>query len=170
MLDFCSFPDFLTRQNGLFGKNVVRSAERRTVIETIPAILKQSAFDDMVRILSTRAADHAFVIVAGEYTISECIAVQKHFLGTALLSGCRLKAADVNADNNVNTLDVLAIRQFFLGHSSANVGKYQFTPANRSYPGIVSDQTAQNFDTLIFGDVISAFADRVGGSSQDADQ
>jgi hypothetical protein len=33
------------------------------------------------------------------------------------------------------------------------------SPANRIYPGIVSDQTGQNYDTLIFGDVASPFAD-----------
>ena len=50
----------------------------------------------------------------------------------------------------------------------ANAGKYQFTPANRTYPGIVSNQTAQNYDTLVFGDVAGAFVHRPGGPSQDA--
>ena len=35
----------------------------------------------------------------------------------------------------------------------ANVGKYQFNPASRSYPGVVGDQINQNYDTLFFGDV-----------------
>ena len=35
----------------------------------------------------------------------------------------------------------------------------QFTPANRTYPGVVGNQTGQNFDTLIFGDVASPFAE-----------
>ena len=39
----------------------------------------------------------------------------------------------------------------------ANVGKYQFNPASRSYPGIVTDQTGQNYDTLVFGDVVTPF-------------
>ena len=81
----------------------------------------------------------------------DVIAMQRHFLdlGTPL-SGCRLTAADVNADSSVNTVDVIAVQRFFLGLSTgiANTGKYQFTPANRTYPGIVSDQTGQNYDTL----------------------
>jgi hypothetical protein len=28
---------------------------------------------------------------------------------------------------------------------------------SRSYPGVVSDQTGQNYDALIFGDVASGF-------------
>ena len=77
-------------------------------------------------------------------------------------------AADVNGDSSVNTVDVIAIQRFFLGLSTgiANTGKYQFTPANRTYTAIVSDQTAQNYDTLVFGDVASAFVelpDRASG-------
>jgi len=65
----------------------------------------------------------------------------------------------VNGDSSVNTIDVVAIQRFFLVLSTgiANVGKYQFSPANRSYSGIVSDQTAQNYDTIVFGDVAPAF-------------
>ena len=90
----------------------------------------------------------------------DVIAMQRHFLNLGTpLSGCRLTAADVNGDTVINTVDVIAIQRFFLGLSTgiANTGKYQFTPANRSYPGIVSDQTGQNYDTLVLGDVASPF-------------
>ena len=101
----------------------------------------------------------------------DVVATQRHFLNIALsLSGCRLTAADVNGDSSVNTVDVIAIQRFFLGLSTgiANVGKYKFTPASRTYPGVITDQTGQNYDTLVFGDVASHFADRAGGPSQDA--
>ena len=76
----------------------------------------------------------------------------------------------MNGDTNINGVDVLAIQRFFLGITTgtANVGKYKFTPVNRTYPGLVSNQTAQNYDTLIFGDVASGFVHRPGGPSQDA--
>jgi hypothetical protein len=72
-----------------------------------------------------------------------------------------LAAADVNGDGAVNTVDVIAIQRFTLAFTSgfANVGQYQFTPANRTYPEVVSDQTDQNYDTLVFGDVASPFAE-----------
>jgi len=89
----------------------------------------------------------------------DVIATQRHFLNIALLSGCRLTAADVNMDTSVNTVDVIAIQRFFLGLSTgiANTGKYRFNPASRSYTGIASNQTAQNYDTLVFGDVAPSF-------------
>jgi hypothetical protein len=94
------------------------------------------------------------------------IAVQRHFLNLGTpLSGCRLIAADVNGDSSVDTVDVIAIQRFFLGLSTgiANVGKYQFTPMNRTYTGIVRNQTAQNYDTLVFGDVASSFVELADG-------
>jgi hypothetical protein len=107
----------------------------------------------------------------------DVIATQRHFLGVTLLPpGCRLTAADVNGDSSVNTVDVVAIQRFYLGVSTgtANVGKYQFTPANRTYPSASGDQTAQDYSALVFGDVSSPFADlpsdpeqNVAGSNQD---
>src|SRR5207249_4071668 len=62
-----------------------------------------------------------------------------------------------------NTTDVIAIQRFFLGLSTgiANVGKYQFIPADRTYTGITSNQTGQNYDTLVFGDTASSFVELV---------
>jgi len=100
----------------------------------------------------------------------DVIAAQRHFLQIALLSGCRLTAADVNGDSMVNAVDVIAIQRFFLGLTTgiANAGKYSFTPASRTYLGLVSNQAGQNYDALIFGDVATPFADRAGGPSPDA--
>jgi len=107
---------------------------------------------------------------AGISTV-DVIATQRHFLNIALLSGCRLTAADVNMDTSVNTVDVIAIQRFFLGLSTgiANVGNYRFTPANRTYTGLTGNQTAQNYDALVFGDVAPTFVERLdGGPSHDA--
>ena len=98
---------------------------------------------------------------AGISTV-DVLAVQRHFLNiTPIPIGCRLAAADVNADSSVTTVDVLAVQRFFLGitNGTANVGKYMFTPPIRSYPAVGDNQTGQNYDTLVFGDVASPFAD-----------
>ena len=90
----------------------------------------------------------------------DVVAVQRHFLNVGTpLSGCVLTAADVNGDTAVNTIDVVAIQRFFLNLSTgiANVGKYQFTPASRSYSGVVTNQTGQNYNGLVFGDVASSY-------------
>jgi hypothetical protein len=74
---------------------------------------------------------------------------------------CQRTAADVDGDGRITTVDVIAIQRFSLGLSTgiANTGKYKFTPASRSYPGVVSDQTGQNYDALVFGDVVAPFVE-----------
>ena len=99
---------------------------------------------------------------AGINTI-DVVATQQHFLHLGTLTGCRLMAADVNGDSTVNTIDVVAIQRFFLGLSTgiANTGRYKFIPANRTYTALTSNQTGQNYDTLVFGDVASGFVELV---------
>ena len=90
----------------------------------------------------------------------DVIGIQRHFLNLGTpLSGCRLTAADVNADTLIDTVDVIATQRFFLGLSTGigNAGKYKFTPVSRSYSPLTTNQTAQNYDTLIFGDVATPF-------------
>lgn len=97
---------------------------------------------------------------AGSIDIVDVVAVQRHVLAiTPLPSGCPLAAADVNGDTLVNTSDVVAIQRFalMLPTGLANVGKYEFNPATRSYAPLTTSQTAQNFDTLAVGDVTSPF-------------
>ena len=93
---------------------------------------------------------------------ADVIAIERHLLSIEPLPpGCPLAAADVNGDNLITTADVIAIQRFSLGLSSgiANVGNYQFSPANRTYPGVINDQTGQNYDALVFGDVASPFVE-----------
>lgn len=95
-------------------------------------------------------------------TTVDVVATQRHFLNLGTpLSGCALTAADVNGDAAVNTVDVVAIQRFFLGLTTgvANVGRYQFSPVSRTYPSVVTDQTAQDYNALIFGDVTAPFAE-----------
>jgi hypothetical protein len=92
----------------------------------------------------------------------DVVAVQRHFLSIGTpLSGCRLTAGDVNLDATINTVDVVAIQRFFLGLTTgiSNVGRYNFIPASRSYPPPISDQTGQNYDTVVFGDVATPFTE-----------
>jgi hypothetical protein len=91
----------------------------------------------------------------------DAVAIQRHFLSLGPpLSGCRLMAADCAAPMGINTADVIATQRFFLGFSTgiASVGQYSFAPANRSYSVLFNNQTGQDFDALIFGDVATPFA------------
>ena len=96
-------------------------------------------------------------------TIVDVVAAQRQALNLgAPLTGCRLTAADVNNNSSVDTVDVIAIQRFSLGLTTGigNTGKYNFTPASRTYSAIVSNQSGQNYNTLIYGDVASGFVHR----------
>ena len=86
---------------------------------------------------------------------ADVLGVRRHFLGIALLSGCAATAADVNDDLTVDTVDVLAIRRFYLGLNTgtANVGKWRFNPSSRSYDSLAASQSGQNYDALVIGDI-----------------
>ena len=97
---------------------------------------------------------------AGIDTI-DVVAVQRHFLQIgAPLTGCRLTAADCAAPVGITTADVIAIQRYFLSLTTGtgNVGQYSFTPPNRSYSPPISNQSGQNYDAIVFGDVIAPFA------------
>lgn len=90
-----------------------------------------------------------------------------HYLGvTPLPSGCQSEAANVDGNASINTYDAVAIQRFFVGRTFgvANVGAYVFHPASRSYPGIASDQTGQDYDSVLLGDTVSEVVRGSGGA------
>jgi hypothetical protein len=101
----------------------------------------------------------------------DVLAAQLHYLNTVVIPpGCRRDAADVSGDGLIDTFDVIAIQRFFIGRPTGffNVGKYRFTPAVRSYTPLNNSVTGQDYDTLIFGDIVGGFVHRPEGPSQDA--
>ena len=78
-----------------------------------------------------------------------------------------MTAADVNGDTTINTVDVIAIQRFFLGLSTgiANTGKYPFWSCKPYSSGVVLDQTGQDYNTLVIGDVGFAFRGSRGWAS-----
>jgi hypothetical protein len=95
-------------------------------------------------------------------TTVDVVAIQRHFLNISVIPpGCQLVAADVNGDSLITTADIISVQRFILNNSTgiANVGKYRFTPASRTYSGLVSNQAGQDYSALIFGDVASPFAE-----------
>jgi hypothetical protein len=111
--------------------------------------------------------------LSGGINAVDVLAVQKQFLQIppALLA-CHLLAADVTPPlmGNPNAVDILAIQKYFLGLSGvASTGSYQFTPATRTYTALATNQTAQDFEARVLGDVVGGFVNppRPGGGGSD---
>ncbi|HEY6121346.1 MAG TPA: DUF4214 domain-containing protein [Pyrinomonadaceae bacterium] len=86
---------------------------------------------------------------------ADVTALRRHVLGTVLLTGCRLMAADANGDTVIDTADIVPTRRFALGFATglSGVGVWHFTPPNRSYVSVISDQLNQDYDAFVTGDV-----------------
>lgn len=92
---------------------------------------------------------------------ADVVAVQRHFLVIgAPLTGCRLTAADCAAPAGITIGDVIAIQRYVLSLTTGigNVGQYSFTPPSRSYSFPIGNQSGQNYDAIVFGDVSAPFA------------
>lgn len=149
-----------------------------TVPGPVPSVTLSLTGSASSSVLSDASGNYAFsaLLSGGTYTVTpsksvlapgsagidtvDVIAVQRQFLNVGPpLEGCRLAAGDVNGDAALTTTDVIAIQRFVLSLASgiANTGQYLFTPANRTYQEVTADQTDQNYDALVLGDVASGF-------------
>ncbi len=85
---------------------------------------------------------------------ADVIGVRRHALGTVLLTGCALQAADATNDTFVDAADVIAVRRFALGFNTGigSCGTWHFTPPNYSVLNVQSDLTNQDFAAYMTGD------------------
>jgi len=69
-------------------------------------------------------------------------------------TACQQMASDANNSGGVDAPDIDLLRHyeaFLPGTGSA--GTWKFNPASRFYPNLITNQTAQNFDAVLVGDV-----------------
>ena len=103
-------------------------------------------------------------------TVGDALAVQQHVTFINLITDpYKLVCADVNKNNNINTLDASLIQQSLLGNPAANAqfqSSWRFVPSShtmtnppwgfpeqRTYTAIVTSQTNQDFIGMKIGDV-----------------
>ena len=90
----------------------------------------------------------------GGVNSNDSLLITRHFTGAITLTGLRLKAADVNASNTINSLDALTAYRRFSGKiSSFNVGNWV---SEEKYITITSN-TSSNVLMLCFGDVNGSY-------------
>ena len=81
--------------------------------------------------------------------------ILNHIAGTPL-TACQQLAADASLNGAINTTDVSHVLNHIAGNppvASNHTGEWRFNPPSRTYISITSDQTAQNFDALLLGEV-----------------
>jgi hypothetical protein len=83
---------------------------------------------------------------------------------------CPFAAAHVGDTGIITVIDVIAVQRFTLGLTTgiAGTGNYHFNPPTRTYEAVITNQTGQNYDTLVLGDVVAPFLYGPEGPSQPA--
>lgn len=95
--------------------------------------------------------------------------VLQHAVGLISLAGHQGTAADVNQSGSISAMDASYILQRAVGLIELpfpGAGAiWLFDPASRTYPGLVSDQTGQDFTAVLLGDVSGNWASAGGGGA-----
>jgi hypothetical protein len=76
-------------------------------------------------------------------------------VGLQTLSATQLKAARVSGGPGLSSFDAGLLAQYIVGIPNVNnqTGQWKFTPVNRTYPSITSNQANQDYAATLMGDV-----------------
>jgi hypothetical protein len=78
------------------------------------------------------------------------------------LSATQQTVADVSGTGGVTSFDAALIARYVVNlPNTGSSGTWRFTPVNRSYPNVNTDQTGQDYTALLMGDVTGNWGDPV---------
>ena len=86
--------------------------------------------------------------------------IARHIVGLTTLNAAQVKAASVSGQPTLTSLDAGFIARWIVGISSpANqTGKWKFTPSERIFNSVLTDQANQNHTAILLGDVSGDWA------------
>jgi hypothetical protein len=86
--------------------------------------------------------------------------VAQHVVGLITLNSTQLTVADVSGAGGVSSFDSALIARYTVSlPNSGSSGTWIFTPVNRSYPNVNTNQTGQDYAALLMGDVTGNWND-----------
>lgn len=87
-------------------------------------------------------------------TTTDSAEIAKHVVNIITLNATQLTVADVSGTGGVTSFDAALIARWATGLTGyGSTAQWRFTPVNRSYPNVNTDQTAQDYTVLLMGDV-----------------
>jgi hypothetical protein len=86
--------------------------------------------------------------------------ISRHVVGLTTLNPVQIRAAMVAGQPTLTTFDAGLVARWIVGLTTANnqTGTWKFSPANRSYHSVTTDQLDQNYLALLMGDVSGDWA------------
>lgn len=120
---------------------------------------------------TTTAANGSYTLTglgAGAYTVTpsktgevndavsalDASLVAQHVIELTTLNASKQTAADVSGNGTITSFDAGLIARFSVDlPDTEQAGVWKFTPVNRTYPNLETDQTNQNYTAILMGDV-----------------
>ena len=155
--------------NSLSGKITYPNSD-----ETVPRVRLTLSGDQEKQNLSDEAGNYEFKIRpkanvrvtptkdAGEDVTDGCISaydaalVARHFLDIESLTNSAQMAADVDQDQKITLFDAALIARESVGLpliEGSHAANWIFSPASKEYSDFDKDQSSQNFEAMVIGDV-----------------
>lgn len=80
--------------------------------------------------------------------------IAQHVVGLTTLNATQGIVADVSANSAVTSFDAALIAQYVVAIPNSSItGTWKFAPVNRSYTNVETNQTNQNYQALLMGEV-----------------
>jgi len=86
--------------------------------------------------------------------------IAQHVVGIITLNSCQQAAADTSNNGEVTSFDAAFIAQYVVGiaNPNNNTGTWKFLPPSRTYASLSGNQTAQNYDAVLVGEITGNWA------------
>jgi YVTN family beta-propeller protein len=128
-----------------------------------PAIMAMSGADGNYTLMGLGAGPYTvtpskstqpFTTANGIFS-NDAALISRHVVGLITLNATQQAAARVGGQASISSFDASLIAQYIVGipNMANQTGQWKFTPVNRTYPSLTSDQINQNFAALLMGDV-----------------
>jgi uncharacterized protein (TIGR03437 family) len=92
---------------------------------------------------------------ANGITSFDAAQIAQHVVGIITLNTCQQAAADTSGNGQITSFDAAFIAQYAVGITNPDnrTGAWRFLPPSRAYASLSGNQTAQNFDAVLMGEL-----------------
>lgn len=103
---------------------------------------------------------------ANGITSFDAAQIAQHVVGIITLNTCQQTAADTSGNGQITSFDAAFIAQYVVGITNPDnkTGTWKFLPPSRSYTSLSGNQTAQNFDAVLMGELTGNWAPTGGNN------
>jgi len=103
---------------------------------------------------------------ANGITSFDAAQIAQHVVQIITLNACQQGAADTSGNGEITSFDAAFIAQYVVGITNPDnkTGTWKFLPPSRAYASLSGNQTAQNFDAVLMGELTGNWTPGAGNN------